>query len=198
MHVRENMPRATAAEAEATARRILLAAHDAFTDSGFAAASVDDIARSAGVTRGAVYHHFASKTGLLRALVADLQAGVAHRVAAAAEAHGTPAARLRAGAHAFIDTVTDAETARVLLVEAPAALGWAEWRRLDAENSVRELRGGLAALGTLARDEVDAMTRLLSGAVNEAALWLAERPDDDTARRAAHGSLDRLLDAVMR
>ena len=192
------MPRANAADAAKTARRILESAQDRFAADGFAAASIDDIARDAGVTRGAVYHHFGGKTRLLGAVATLLQTEVAGRVTSAADAETDAAAQLRAGSHAFLDAITDDRAARVLLVEAPAALGWAEWRRLDAENSGRELREGLAASGTVPEALLEAMTQLLSGAMNDAALWLAERPGDAHARAAVHDALDRVLDAATR
>lgn len=190
------MARASAADAAATAQRILDVATTHFAERGFAAVSLEEVARAAGVTRGAVYHHFDGRLGLFRAVASRLQAEVASAVVAAADAAGPDAsAQLHAGSHAFLDAITAAPAVRVLLVDAPAAIGWTEWRRLDAENSAAHLREALAALGVPA-PRLDATTALLSGAMNEAALWLAERPRDAGARRAAHDSLDVLLDAL--
>lgn len=190
------MPRATAVVAAQTARRVLEVACDRFAADGFAAASVDDIARRARVTRGAVYHHYDGKRGLFLAVVTQLQGDVAARVVAAAEMETDAAAQLRAGSHAFLDAITDAGSARVLLADAPAVLGWATWRAVDAAASGRELRAAVEAVGTVPAPLVDALTQQLSGAMNEAALWLAERPSDATARAAAHDALDVLIDAV--
>lgn len=190
------MPRASAADAAETARRVLEVARERFAADGFAAASVDDIARRARVTRGAVYHHYGSKPGLFRAVAERLQGEIAARVVAAAESEPDAAAQLRAGSHAFLDAITDDRAARVLLVDAPAVLGWAQWRELDAQASGRELREAIAALGTVPPGLVDAVTGQLSGAMNEAALWLADGPGDARARASAHDALDLLLDAV--
>ena len=191
------MPRASAADAAETARRVLEAARERFAADGFAAASVDDIARSAGVTRGAVYHHYDGKLGLFRAVAERLQGELAARVVAEAEKQTDAAAQLRAGSHAFLDAITADRAARVLLVDAPAALGWRQWRELDAAASGRELRDAIDALGTVPPDVADALTQQLSGAMNEAALWLADRSDDAPAREAAHAALDLILDAVV-
>jgi AcrR family transcriptional regulator len=188
------MPRTSAAEAARTARRILEAAEARFAADGVAGAAIDDIARDAGVTRGAVYHHYGDRRELLRAVVADLHARVAARVVADAEAHEDPVAQLRAGCHAFVDAATSDETAQLLLRDAPAALGWAAWRELDAAGSERELRDALR--GLVPAEQLEPLTRMLSGAMNEAALWLAERPEDPGARAAAHAGLDRVLAAV--
>ena len=190
------MPRASATDAAETARRVLEAAREVFAADGFAAASVDDIARRAGVTRGAVYHHYDGKPGLFRAVAEQLQAEVAARVVAEAEQEADAAGQLRAGSHAFLDAITDDRAARVLLIDAPAVLGWTRWRELDAAASGRELREAVEALGTVRPELVDALTQQLSGAMNEAALWLADAGDDATAREAAHAALDLILDAV--
>jgi len=190
------MARATAAEAAATASRVRDAATLRFAAHGFDAASVDDIAADAGVTRGAVYHHYASKPGLFLAVVDDLQQQIAAAVVTAADAASSPAESLRLGSHAFLDAITEGCAARVLLIDAPRALGWQQWRKADAAASGAHLREALVTAGVSASD-VDAATALLSGAMNESALWLSERPDDPAAREAAHRILDILLDATV-
>lgn len=187
------MPRATAADAAETARRILDVATAQFAARGFAAASVDDIAQAAGVTRGAVYHHYSSKPGLFAAVAAAQQARVADAIVAATVEQGTA---LRDGSHAFLDAITDGDSARILLVDGPSALSWEEWRRLDEQGPAAELRTGLAEAG-VAEALLGPLTAALSGAMNELALWLSERPDDAAARTRAHEALDRLLDAVV-
>jgi AcrR family transcriptional regulator len=189
------MPRATAADAAETAGRILDTATARFAAEGYAAASVDDIARAAGVTRGAVYHHYGSKSGLFTAVAAAQQQSVATAIAEATT-DSTPAAALRDGSHAFLDAITRGAAARVLLIDGLAVLGWEGWRALDAEGPEQELRAGLRDAGIPAA-LLDALTAALSGAMNELALWLASRTDDAAARRQAHRALDRLLDAVV-
>lgn len=189
------MPRASAADAALTAERILASATVLFAARGFGAVSLDEVAQSAGVTRGAVYHHYRNKGGLFGAVAARLQADVAGAVVASAESAGAdPHDQLRAGSHAFLDAITHDDTARILLVDAPAVIGWQEWRRLDAENSSAHLRDALRDAGT-AEDLLDAFTALLSGAMNESALWVTQQPDVDAARDRAHSALDRLLSA---
>lgn len=190
------MPRASAADAAATAARVLDAAERRFVERGFDAASVDEIANDARVTRGAVYHHYASKPGLFLTVVQRKQQQVADAVVAAADAARSPADSLRLGSHAFLNAITARGAARVLLIDAPRALGWDAWRRADAEASGAHLREALLAAG-VAESDVDATTALLSGAMNEAALWLSERPRDAAARESVHRTLDALLDAVI-
>ncbi|WP_406246245.1 TetR/AcrR family transcriptional regulator [Microbacterium sp. M] len=188
------MPRASAADAAETARRILEVATTHFADHGFAAASVEEIARASGVTRGAVYHHYASKTGLFTAVAAAQQQTVADVIAAAIE-DSDPVDALRDGSHAFLDAITRGAAARILLVDGPSVLSWDDWRRMDAAGPESELRAGLADAGG-SPATLDAMTAALSGAMNELALLLVHHPTDARAHAAAHQALDTLLDGI--
>lgn len=191
------MPRASAADAARTSRQVLDAATLLFGERGFADVSLDDVAQSAGVTRGAVYHHYGSKAGIFSAVAAGLQARVAEAVVAAAEGAGAaPIDQLRAGSHAFLDAITEGHCVRVLLVDAPAVIGWQEWRRLDAENSAAHLREALEDTG-VAQGTLDATTAQLSGAMNEAALWIAQQEDTAKALASSHIVLDRLIDGYV-
>lgn len=191
------MPRASAADAAQTAQRILDSAKELFSARGFSGVSVDDVARDAGVTRGAVYHHYRNKVALFGAVAARLQADVARAVVAAAENAGPqPHEQLKAGSHAFLDAITNGAAMRILLIDSPAVTGWQEWRRLDAENSATHLREALREAG-VAEDILDASTAQLSGAMNEAALWTAQQDDIDLVRRQSHRALDRLLTAYV-
>lgn len=188
------MPRASAADAAATAGRILDAATSHFAEHGYAAASVDDIARAADVTRGAVYHHYTSKPLLFAAVAAAQQQLVADAIVTAT-ADGAPETALRDGSHAFLDAITRGAAARVLLVDGPAVLSWDDWRRFDAAGPAATLREGLAEAGITPALRGPLATAL-SGAMNELALWLSERQTDAAARAQAHDALDLLLDAV--
>lgn len=187
------MPRASAADAARTARRILGAATELFAARGFTDVSLDDVAGVAGVTRGAVYHHYRNKAGLFGAVAARLQSEIASAVASAAEEAGPdPGGQLRAGSHAFLSAITAGAAVRILLVDAPVVIGWQEWRRLDAENSVTLLHQVLREAG-VPEELLDATTAQLSGAMNEAALWAAQHENPDAARAQSHAALDRLL-----
>ena len=188
------MARASAAEAAATARRILETATAHFTEYGYAAASVDDIATAAGVTRGAVYHHYVSKPGLFSAVADAQQKAITDAIMEVTEG-AEPSAALRVGSHAFLDAITQGAAARLLLVEGPAALSWIEWRQHDISGPAAELRTGLAEAG-ISPGLVDALATALSGAMNELALWLSEHRSDASASERAHQALDLLLDAV--
>lgn len=151
-----------------------------------------EVAEAVGVTKGAAYHHFDSKAGLFRAAVCEVRREPGERVAAEAERHEDLWEQLRAGCRAFLAAGTDPAVRQILLVDAPTVLGWDEWRALDEESSARHLAEALTALtaaGIIAEQPVEPLARPLSGAMNEAALWIAQGGDAHSGEQA----LDRLL-----
>ncbi|MGW6539746.1 TetR/AcrR family transcriptional regulator [Streptomyces sp. NPDC055051] len=184
------------AEQRAATRRALLdEGRRRFAADGYHHVVLAEVARAAGVTKGAAYHHFDSKAGLFRAVVAEVQRELGERVATAADRHDDLWEQLRAGCRAFLDAGSDPAVRRILLVDAPTVLGWDEWRALDEESSARHLTEALTTLaeaGVIADQPVEPLARLLSGAMNEAALWIARGGDP----RATAASLDRLLSGL--
>ncbi|MFJ2669025.1 TetR/AcrR family transcriptional regulator [Nocardia fluminea] len=177
-------------------RRILLHESRAlFATKGYAAVGLSEIVTSAGVTKGALYHHFDSKADLFRALLTQVQEEVGAQVAAAAGAESDPWTQLTTGCAAFLKACADPRVHRILLIDGPAVLGWHEWRAMDEANSARHLDEALQTLvgaGVLAPQPIAPLTRLLSGAMNEAAVWLATTTDPD-ALTDTIAALDRLL-----
>jgi hypothetical protein len=131
-------------------------------------------------------------------VLAQAQADVARAVAAAADVQDDGWAQLTAGCRAFLTASTDPAVLRIMLVDGPAVLGWSEWRAMDEAGSARHLAEALAALieaGVVPRQPVEPLARLLSGAMNEAALWLAET-GGPTDLDAVLAPLLRMLEAL--
>ncbi|WP_213083961.1 TetR/AcrR family transcriptional regulator, partial [Streptomyces alboniger] len=169
-----------------------------FAVDGYHDVVLAEVAQAAGVTKGAAYHHFESKAGLFRAVVAEVQRELGERVAEAAGRYVDPWEQLRAGCRAFLAAGRDPVVRRVVLTDAPAVLGWDEWRAMDEDSSARHLTEALDALvraGVIEDQPVEPLARLLSGAMNEAALWLA-RSEDPGAPGGAERALDRLLSGL--
>lgn len=164
------MARASRAQSAETERRLRSVARALFAERGFADVSVEQVAAEAGVTRGAIYHHFGSKHGVFEAVLDDALAEIAASVADAAPGSGWQA--IIDGSIAYLRAATDPATRRIVLVDGPAVVGWERWRGADARNSARLLAEGLAELDDLAIDP-SAASALLNGAMNEAALWIA-------------------------
>ncbi|QGV82367.1 TetR/AcrR family transcriptional regulator [Streptomyces ficellus] len=181
------------AEQRAATRRALLdEGRRRFAAEGYHHVVLAEVARAAGVTKGAAYHHFDSKAGLFRAVVREVQQELGERVATEAERHEDLWEQLRAGCRAFLQAGTDPAVRQILLTDAPTVLGWDEWRAQDEEASARHLAEALTALteaGIITGQPAQPLTRLLSGAMNEAALWIARGGDT----QAAEVALDRLL-----
>ncbi|OLT08366.1 TetR family transcriptional regulator [Pseudonocardia sp. CNS-004] len=187
-----------AEQRERTRAELLEVSRRLFATSGYAAVGIAEIVREAGVTKGALYHHFAGgKTDLFRAVLAQVQDEVAASVAATADAEADPWTRLTSGCRAFLAASTDPAVRRIMLVDGPAVLGWSEWRAMDETGSASHLADALAELvdaGILLLQPVPPLARLLSGAMNEAALWLAET-DEPAALDAVLAPLSRMLEA---
>lgn len=189
--------RSTKAEqAEATTSALLDIAMQKFAAVGYAASNLEEIVHEAGLTRGALYHHFGSKHGLFLAVVEHLQRDIAQRIERATTPDADHWTQLVMGCHAFLAACTDPIVQQIILVDAPAVLGWDTWRKLDAEHGGRLLYAALRALideGTLKPLPLAPVTHLLSGAMNEAALWIAQAHDPQQALQAANTALDALL-----
>lgn len=194
--------RTKAAQREATTRQLIEIAREHFTRDGYASAATEEIVAQAGVTRGALYHHFGSKEGLFLAVLHEVQREVAEQVSTAADSAGDNGWDvLKAGCRAFLEASLAPQVRRILLVDAPAVLGWEAWRQADAEGAFPLLREGLAQFqqeGALQGLSVDALAHLLSGAMNEAALWVSQSDQPDAALEAAVTSLDALIDGLRR
>jgi AcrR family transcriptional regulator len=189
-------PRRSQADRAARTRGALVAAaRELFAEQGFAATSRDAIAARAGVTRGALYHHFDSKTALAAAVVAALQTELVARVVSAARDGVDVRDQLHRGCRAYMDACADPTVARIV-VEAPAVLGVSACRALDAEACLPLLEDAFAR----ARDESmevpgdpDVAAILLLGFLNEAASIVAATPFNRARREAVTRTVDAFL-----
>lgn len=195
------MARATKEQSEQTASRILATAHDAFAVQGYSAVGLEDIATAAGVTRGAVYHHFQSKSGLFRAVHAETQRRVGQAVDEATATITDPWEALEVGCRAFLAASVRTESRQIMLIDGPSVLGWDVWRAEDADNSGRLLLAVLTELeadGFLDMVSVAAAHALLTGAMNEAALWIATTKQPDQNLDEAWQTLRRMMRSLRR
>lgn len=186
-------------QSAATIELLLGIARSMFAEHGYAGAVLEDLAARAEVTRGAIYHHFGSKQGLFEAILDRVQAEIAVAIERAANAFTDPWDQLVAGSHAFIEAACHPDARRILLIDGPAVLGWQRWRELDAAYSgqlLKDVLGELANGGMIERRLTASAAAMLSGAMNEAALWLARPDADDADTQAAHETLDRLLKSI--
>ncbi|GAA1389590.1 TetR/AcrR family transcriptional regulator [Pseudonocardia kongjuensis] len=186
-----------AEQRERTRRALLDEAERLFARDGYGAVGLPAVVGGAGVTKGALYHQFDGKAALFAAVLERVQERVAQRVLDAARGlPDDPWQQLLAGCRAFIEASTGPAAARIMLVDGPAVLGWPAWRELDERTSGRHLAAALRALvqhGDLAPQPIEPLARLLSGAMNELAMWLAGPGTTDADRDAAQAALERTL-----
>lgn len=184
------------ARSKRTSGRILAEARRLFAEHGFAGASAEQIVAAAGVTRGALYHHFEGKKGLFRAVVEQAQAEINQRVKAAVDRFQDPVDMLIAGNDEFLAACLEPDVRRILLTDAPAVLGWEAWREIDEAHVLGEYREFLSALmdkGVLRPLPLDALAHIISGAANEAALWAAQADDPAAALAQAQHTMAELI-----
>lgn len=186
---------------EATRSALVAAARSLFVERGYAGVSTGDIARVAAVTRNALYYHFPTKEAVFRAVYEDVEGRLARRVLPVALAHGTSREQLHAGIEAFLDGCLDPTVARISVLEAPAALGFAQMREIDNRNYLGALRDGIRTAveaGELPGLPVDALASMLIGALDEAALLIATAEDPAAARQEAGVVARALVDGLFK
>jgi AcrR family transcriptional regulator len=193
--------RRSQAERRAATRGALLgAARELFAAEGYSGVSTAELVRRAGVTRGALYHHFEDKRDLFRSLVEELEEELEEIVLGEArgayEAGGDAGEAYAAGFDAFLDACARPEFGRVLFVDGPSALGWEEWHEIDARYALAQTEAGLLALISAGRMEdrpVEPLARLLHGASIEAALYVAAAEDKEGAKREVREAMGSLF-----
>lgn len=178
---------------DATRTALLQAARELFVRQGYAETSTPALCAAAGITRGALYHHFADKRDLFRAVVAQEAQVVRDRIAAAAPEDLEPRQALLAGGEAYLDAMGEDGRARLLLIDGPAVLGLAEVRDIDDANAAATLVEGLAAAGLARSAAVAPLASLLSAAFDRAALDIATGHDAAAVRKTLRWLLQRVL-----
>ncbi len=190
------------AQSAATIKRLLTVAMREFSQKGYAGASTEAIVKEARVTRGALYHHFKGKKDLFYAVFKEAQLQIGNRIEAVADAADDLWDGLISGCNAFLKACSDPALQQVVVIDAPSVLDWNAYRSVD-EN----LPGsGLSLLKECLRDlvdqdmikpiSVDALAHLLSGAMDEAAVWIAQSRNPSLALPQAQQTLRRLLEGL--
>jgi AcrR family transcriptional regulator len=177
--------RSQAERAEKTRRALMEAARRLFTERGYDAVGTEEIVKEAGVTRGALYHHFGGKRELLDAVYEQLEAESTERVAriVLGSELESPLEAMKAGIGAFLDECAKPELRQIALHDAPAVLGWDRWRQIGAANGLGLIEASLTAAieaGEVRPLAVKPMAHLLLGALDEAAMLVARREDPNS------------------
>jgi AcrR family transcriptional regulator len=187
----------------ATRAKLVKAARELFADRPYADVGTEEIVRRARVTRGALYHHFTDKRDLFRAVHEQMEAELVEEIGRRfAEAATTdPAEALAVGVRSYLDACNDPSFARITLIDAPAVLGWAEWRRIDEEYALKLIALGLEgamAAGSLRRQPVAPLAQLVLAAMGEAGLVIANSDDPKARRIEMEAALLAWIDGMRR
>jgi AcrR family transcriptional regulator len=193
-------PRTKAGQREATTAALLTAARELFAERGYADVGTEEIVQRAGVTRGALYHHFkGGKEELFRAVLVQVSAETMQEIVRVAGAKQDPFEELVAGADAFLDACMKPEVQRIMLIDGPSVLGWEVWRAIDAEHGLGLLDIAIQQAmdaGALLPAPARAVAHVLSGALDEAAMVVARADDPEAARAEMGRTVRRLLEGL--
>ena len=182
---------------EATRAALIAEARAQFGAAGYAKAELGRIAAAAGVTTGAIYHHFASKAGLFQAVAEDLEME-ALEAAAAVEATD-PLHRLRLGFDVMLELASRPDVHRILFIEAPQVLGPEAWRAIEHRYALGALRGvlaELAAAGSIPPYPADLLARVLLALLREASADVADGSGDKTTREETRALVSAVFDGL--
>jgi AcrR family transcriptional regulator len=187
---------------EATRKRLVAAARGLFAERGYAGVGTEEIVKAAGVTRGALYYQFRDKADLFAAVAEEVQAEIAERITAGAQADDPtdPMTTLHAGVHRFLDACADPDIERILLIDGPAVLGWQAWRELAERYGLGLLQHvlqGAVEAGAITSQPVTPLAHVLIGALDECVLYIARAEDPAAAREQCVIILQQMLDGLM-
>lgn len=193
----DGQPASLRAEQVAQTRAALIAAGcRLFGENGFGATSVEDLAREARVTTGALYHHFPTKTALFEAVFVQAHTDLMTAAAKAAQEATDGVDELARGFESFLDGVLRPDVQRILVVDGPAVLGLARYTELDEQYAHAVIVHSLTAAaqaGTITVEDPETATRLLLGALTRGAMLIANSPDPVKTRHAVAKSMRALL-----
>ncbi len=198
-----NAPSQQAERSGATRAELLTVARRLFGDRGYANVGTEEIVRAAGVTRGALYHHFESKRELLAAVFEEVERELTESIATQAfagpDAPANPLEALRRGSELMLDACLKPDVQRIVLLDAPSVLGWERWREVASRFGLGLIEATLQAAiddGSIPEQPVRPLAHVLMGALDEAALLVARADDGGRTREEVGRTLSRLLDGL--
>jgi AcrR family transcriptional regulator len=184
---------------EATRGKLVSTARRLFAENGYAATSTEEILGAAAVSRGAMYHHFTSKTDLFQAAFEAVEDDLTAQVITAAATETDPMRQLERGFEAFLDQCRYTEVQRIVMLEGPTVLGWDTWHELDERYAFGSLKAVLAVAaeqGSIEAESVDPLAHLLLGAVMQAGMVVARADDPVAAKHAMTTTFAKILSGI--
>lgn len=199
MEPRHRTSRTQAERSEATRGALVRTARRLFADRGYGRVGTEEIVRAAGVTRGALYHHFDGKSGLFRAVFEQLESELASRFAEQALSKPDPWEAMVAGLDMFLEVCREPEVRQIALIDAPSVLGWTAWREVESRYSLGLIQVGLKNLidaGVAEPQPIDPLAHAILGMLTEAGLYVANADDAEAAKAEMGEILRGMLDGL--
>jgi AcrR family transcriptional regulator len=190
-----------AQQSEATRAKLVRVGRDLFARRGYSGVSTEEIVRRAGVTRGALYHHFRDKRDLFAAVVEQVEQDVMQKVAESALAETDAWEQQRAAIGAYLDVCLEPAVQRIVLTDAPSVLGLSAWREIEAKYGLALVQAGLQSVidaGYIEKQPVEPLAHLFLGALTEGGLLIGRSEDRQAARREVGEGVDRILRGLRR
>ncbi|MBF6332615.1 TetR/AcrR family transcriptional regulator [Nocardia transvalensis] len=193
----EDRSRTTRAALEQAGRRL-------FAERGYAGVSAEEIVTAAGVTRGALHHHYGDKRGLFVAVLEQLEVDNTAEITRAMAELPDPTdvlAAMTTGLRAFLDLCRRGETVRIAMSDGPAVLGWQDWREMESRHGlglITTLLERAEQAGLIAEAPVRVLAQLILSAITEAGMIIAHSDDPETAALQAEQSLLLLISGILR
>lgn len=184
---------------EPTFDRLVRTARELFARNGFAGTSLDAVVAACGLTKGALYHHFGSKTELFAAVFEDEAARLSDRVASAMGEDEASWEGAFTGIRAFLHESQDPGVQRIMLLDGPSVLGWEGVREIEGEYGlalIKDTLAGLMAAGLMPSRDVETLAHLLFGAMCEGAMLIARSDDPAAALTAVEDGLKHLISGL--
>ena len=191
--------RTQAQRREGTRAALIGAGRKLFARDGYEAVSSEAVVAEAGVTRGALYHHFDGKRGLFAAVFEQIESELVGRFRLEELAGDDPLAALLGAVDQFLEISLESEIQRIALLDGPSVLGWDAWHEVEARYGLGLIEAALGAAmeaGAIRRLPVSELSLMLLGAMIEAALQLARADDPQAARLRASAALRALLEGL--
>ena len=186
-------------QGQATRAALIDVATELFATNGYEGTAIPAVLDAAGVSRGALYHHFESKEALFEAVLQSVEAEATLKVTRAARGATDPLDGLRRGCAAYLAMCRDPVVRRISLIDAPAVVGWERWREIDEQHSFGLIKSAIAAIaadGRVKPELIDVMAHMVLAALLEVALLVARADEGRLAMRRGQAAVDELLTAL--
>jgi AcrR family transcriptional regulator len=186
-------------QGQATRAALIRVATELFAANGYDGTAIPTVLDAAGVSRGALYHHFESKEALFEAVLQAVEGQATLKVTRAADGATDPLDGLRRGCAAYLAMCRDPVVRQISLIDAPAVVGWERWREIDEQHAFGLVKAAIAAIaadGRVKPELVDVMAHMVLAALLEVALLVARADEGRIAVRRGQEAIDELLTAL--